>query len=260
MKPDSWGSTAPARSLNKVDEPIYMPPPMPNVSSPHHMYAHSMAAPFHAANPMENQPISRSNFNPHSYQVHSNMYSNASSMPPAIPASQPSQSFAIQHAVPYQHAHYTLCNSAEQNFSSQPHVAYPSANAQNYYQQPQFYPQQPMYPSQPAGYPAAPVPPPMSYSCAQSLPAHYQPNSSFYSNAQPSLPPAPKFDPYRPQPVGAYDIPRPPLLNPQDVYRPGGLLAMNQGPSLSGNASDHSYEQNQYVPSSSFANLSMLNH
>ena len=84
-----------------------------------------------------------------------------------------------------------------------------------------------------------------------------------YSNAEPQrsaqqpVPLGPKFDPYRPQPVGAYDIPRPPMLNPQDVYRPGGLLGMKQGPILSGNASDHSYEQNQYVPSSSFANLSV---
>ena len=100
----------------------------------------------------------------------------------------------------------------------------------------------------------------------------YPPNPSVYSYqtvsdsnrpiAQSTLPPMPaKFDPYRPQPVGAYDIPKmaqPILVNPQDVYRPGGLLGMNS----------YSYETNPYgqcIPSSSnsasvnssFANLSI---
>lgn len=89
-------------------------------------------------------------------------------------------------------------------------------------------------------------------------------------SVQPSLPSA-KFDPYRPQPIGAYDIPKP--LNPpvvsstppppppsqqqtissqppvtvQDVYRPGGLLSTNQPqiPSLSTN--NNNYNPNQYV-------------
>jgi hypothetical protein len=79
---------------------------------------------------------------------------------------------------------------------------------------------------------------------------------------QQPLPPT-KFDPYRPQPVGAYDIPKPqnapivspppqrqqtsptqPRVTPQDVYRPGGLLTTNP-PSLSTN--NNNYEQNQYV-------------
>jgi hypothetical protein len=87
-------------------------------------------------------------------------------------------------------------------------------------------------------------------------------------SAQQSLPP-PKFDPYRPQPVGAYDIPKPqnppivsppppppqqqqtiptqPRVTPQDVYRPGGLLSTNQPqiPSLSTN--NNNYDPNQFV-------------
>jgi len=115
-----------------------------------------------------------------------------------------------------------------------------------------------------------PPPPQMIYQpMAQSF---YPPNPSVYSYqtvsdsnrpiAQSTLPPMPaKFDPYRPQPVGAYDIPKmaqPILVNPQDVYRPGGLLGMNS----------YSYETNPYgqcIPSSSnsasvnssFANLSI---
>ena len=110
------------------------------------------------------------------------------------------------------------------------------------------------------------------------LPFAYQPHSNFvvpppstqtipmYQYPQ-TLPPLPTyFDPYRPQPVGAYDIPTtqpPPLfLNPQDVYRPGGLLGMTQRPMTNPN-----YDPNQFVQyapsSSSFANLSinpMSNH
>jgi hypothetical protein len=86
------------------------------------------------------------------------------------------------------------------------------------------------------------------------------------------------LNPYRPQPVGAYEIPKssqttfPPLLNPQDIYRPGGLLGMNQSqvPSSTMNNNNINYDQNQFVPyipsasvSASFANLSinsMSNH
>ena len=109
----------------------------------------------------------------------------------------------------------------------------------------------------------------------QSVPMNY---SSVYPAGPPptqSLPPAPppltRFDPYRPQPVGTYEIPNPPaqsigLINPQDVYRPGGLFRLAQtsamltsGPTTVNSISD---DQNQYVPTS-FTNLSlnpMLNH
>jgi len=88
-------------------------------------------------------------------------------------------------------------------------------------------------------------------------------------SAQQILPPA-KFDPYRPQPVGAYDIPKPQnppftpapqqqqqqqtipqpasRINPQDVYRPGGLLSTNppQIPSSS-STNNNNYDPTQFV-------------
>ena len=95
---------------------------------------------------------------------------------------------------------------------------------------------------------------------------------------QTSLPP--KFDPYRPQPVGAYDIPKPqyPLftraptlsqhreavspptrLNPQDIYRPGGLLSTNpsQVPSSSINNNNYNlYQVVQHAPATPLALIS----
>lgn len=114
--------------------------------------------------------------------------------------------------------------------------------------------------------PAQPYPiyPPAS---TQTIPMH-QPalqNPSMYQYSRPPLPA--KFDPYRPQPVGAYDIPTtqpPSFLNPQDVYRPGGLLGMTQQPMSTANYDPNQYVQ--YIPSSaasSFSNLSinpMSNH
>jgi hypothetical protein len=86
---------------------------------------------------------------------------------------------------------------------------------------------------------------------------------------QQPLPPA-KFDPYRPQPAGAYDIPKPmnppppppqqqqqqqqqqnispaPRINPQDVYRPGGLLSTNQSQVPSSSINNNNYDPNQFV-------------
>ncbi|UJR14946.1 hypothetical protein I4U23_001927 [Adineta vaga] len=90
-----------------------------------------------------------------------------------------------------------------------------------------------------------------------------------------SAQPPTKFDPYRPQPVGAYDIPKsqnpsfvppttpssqqqqnivPPTarLQPQDVYQPGGLLSTNtpQMPTSTinnNNNSNNNYNPNQFV-------------
>ena len=116
----------------------------------------------------------------------------------------------------------------------------------------------------PFAYQPYPIYPPAS---TQTIPM-YQPalqNPSMYQYPRPPLPA--KFDPYRPQPVGAYDIPTtqpPSFVNPQDVYRPGGLLGMTQRPMTNPNYDPNQYVQ--YIPSSAasaFSNLSinpMSNH
>ena len=175
------------------------------------------------------------------------------------------------------------------------HQAYqPPPTQQQVYQPPQ--PQQPMY--QPTQHPSYQHPayqvssiqqpahpsfaqqPPISQQMnhhqitqsAQGNPSQQPPNQpSTYQNptdpnrsTQQSIPPA-KFDPYRPQPVGAYDIPKPQnppnvstsqpppttipaRVNPHDVYRPGGLLTTNQSPMPSVPANNNNnYNPNQFV-------------
>jgi hypothetical protein len=179
---------------------------------------------------------------------------------------------------------YNQLQSFDQNFNVQPSMQYnppphstQSFPQQQYYTSQSFQPQQSVYPTP---------------SSSQTMPTHHSglQNPSIYqyqnisdpnrSNPQ-SLPSLPaNFNPYRPQPVGAYDIPKPSqttippppptFLNPQDVYRPGGLLGMNQTQISSSTMNNNNNEQNQFVPyipsasvSSSFANLSinsMSNH
>jgi hypothetical protein len=114
-----------------------------------------------------------------------------------------------------------------------------------------------------------PIPQP-PYQTPLQQPTNYQnqnvndPNRS----VQPPLPPA-KFDPYRPQPIGAYDIPKPqnppvvstppplqqqqqtiptqPRVIPQDVYRPGGLLTTNQPQVPTVSTNNNNYDLNQFV-------------
>jgi hypothetical protein len=105
-----------------------------------------------------------------------------------------------------------------------------------------------------------------------------QVNPAQQPTSQQSLPPA-KFDPYRPQPVGAYDIPKPqnppvasqtplpppaqqqqqqqqtiptqPRVAPQDVYRPGGLYTTNPQPTQSFPTNNNNYDSNPQ-PTQSF--------
>jgi hypothetical protein len=200
------------------------------------------------------------NFNPQQqlYQIQSPIHSEPSSMSFAsLPSVQTTQ-VTPQHSMPYQ------THSFAQNFGSQPpHMPYnppPHPPTQSFPQQ-QFYPSQSVYQPSP-----------------QTIPTHHSglQNPSIYQHQnfsdpnrpiQQSLPPLPaKFDPYRPQPVGAYDIPKtqqtiipPAIINPQDIYRPGDLLGMNQTQIPSSTIANNSYDQNQYVqfvPSASSASVS----
>lgn len=215
----------------KVDENIYRPSPISNTNNINNVYYHSMPGSNHLPVNIlkENEPI----FN--SQQL---------SMPYAPPTSlvQP-MPFA------YQPSMYSQPHS---NFVPPPVMHYNPPPAQPYS----------MYP--PSTTPSIP----MHQSTLQNPSIYQYPNTS--DTNHPRLPLPVKFDPYRPQPVGAYDIPltQPPvLLNPQDVYRPGGLSGMTQRPMTNPN-----YDPNQYIqymaPStasvaSSFSNLSinpMSNH
>ena len=136
------------------------------------------------------------------------------------------------------------------------------------YQQPSF--QQPMYQTPTIQQPTVQYQMNQQHT-AQPTQANPAPQPT---SQQPSLPA--KFDPYRPQPIGAYDIPKPsnppivsptphppppsqqqqtiptqPRVTPQDVYRPGGLLSTNPptAPSLSTNNNNYGPDQYvQYVP------------
>lgn len=151
---------------------------------------------------------------------------------------------------------------------------YPSSNVPNSSQQfsvpylPFGYQPHPNYMVPP---PTQPLPPQTIYppSSTQTIPMYPSTlqNPSMYQYPQ-SLPLLPtNFDPYRPQPVGAYDIPptQPPMLiNPQDVYRPGGLLGMAQQPIINPNQFvQYTSPSSSSSVASSFANLSinpMSNH
>ena len=135
----------------------------------------------------------------------------------------------------------------------------PSAQLQQPVQQPVYQPspQQQIY-QQPI-YQVSPIPQAVHPSFAQQIPqanTHQIPTDPNRS-VQQSLPSQPKFDPYRPQPVGMYDIPKPinqptitnpqTRINPQDVYRPGGLLTTNQTPMPSLSTNNNNYNPNQFV-------------
>ena len=187
---------------------------------------------------------STSNFQPPQYQP-----------PPPMPYLPPS-SYAPQY---YQQPIYAPATHLMQN------ATFPVQDFAGLHQQ--FYPPQPMHHYYPS--PVAPVRPEMpvqvnpAYFQAQPNPSMYQ-NSDFNRPNQQSLPlPLPaRFDPYRPQPVGAYDIPRSSsgLVNSQHLYRPDASLGTHPARLSSSSAHTMNNDQNQFVPflsSSSFANLSI---
>jgi hypothetical protein len=210
------------------------------------------------------------NFNP--YQLQSPIHSEPPSMHftlPSAPPTQSSSSFSGQYSMPYQQPTYNP------NFGGQPSMTYNPATTQSFPQQ-QFYSSQPFQPQQsvyqlPMHHQLSQPPPSQTiptYHSGLQHPSIYQ--SQNFSDLNPpiqqSLPPLPaKFDPYRPQPVGAYDIPNPQqtimpshLINPQDIYRPGNLLGMNQT-QIPSSFNNNNYDQNQfvqYIPSSSSASVS----
>ena len=174
---------------------------------------------------------------------------------------------------------------------SQP-VYQPPPPHQVIYQPPAAAPQQPIYQQPPTQHPMYQAPsapqsihhpsftqqpgPPMSMNQHYTVqPTHMNPSPNLNDTSRPTQQPPqppPKFDPYRPQPVGAYDIPKtqnpsgtpsipapmPPVqqqqtvatqprVHVQDVYRPGGLLTVNQPPVPSLPANNNNYNPNQHV-------------
>jgi len=279
MKPETWGSTR-NRSSTKVDENIYKPSPVTNMSSNSSFYnstiPHSGLLYSNIPNITEQTFTSLPNINPqHPYQVQSPIHSEQQSMPfappPLVQTTQVSSLFSSQHSMPYQtHSFDQNSTSFAQNFGNQPQMLYNPSSTQSFpqqQQQQQFYTSQSFQPQQ-SVYQSTPQTIPTQHSGLQHPSIYqYQNFSDPNRSIQPSLPPLPtKFDPYRPQPVGAYDIPKtqqniisPPLMNPQDVYRPGGLLGMNQTQIPSSTINNNGYDQNQfvqYIPTSSTASVS----
>jgi hypothetical protein len=283
MKPDTWGSSA------KVEENMYIPSPVSTRSGNSNIYGNTVPPSGRIYSNAGQNFTSAPTFNPHHYQVpspaHHSEQPSMSFAPPPVQTSQQPSSFAGQYPVPYQ------SHSIDQNFNGQSQMVYNPSSVQSFPQHQQFYNSQPTYqsfPSQQSVSLQQPIhqPPPQSILNQHSglqYPSMYQ--TQTYSDPhrpiQQSLPPLQvKFDPYRPQPVGAYDIPKAqqttipsaPFIHPQDVYRPGGLLGMNPTQMASSTMNNNNYDQNQFVqyipPSSasvpsSFANLSinsMSNH
>ncbi|CAF0735791.1 unnamed protein product [Adineta steineri] len=272
MKPDTWGSTA-NRSTPRIEDNIYMPPPPPQPTAVSHMnsnnsyYNNTMPSSGNLYSNMNGQPYtSLPNFN--SYQMQQPIRSELPQMHYAPPPQPSAPTIQQPSSFTYQQPMYNQSYSYDPNMNNQSQMSYNPSNTQSFPQQ-QFYPsqsQQPVYQ------------PPLQHQLSQPTyhsglqhPSMYQ-SQNFSNSNQQSVPHLPtKFDPYRPQPVGAYDIPNVQqntipshLINPQDIYRPGGLLGINQTQISSLN--NNNYDQNQfvrYIPSSSstvsssFANLTM---
>lgn len=277
MKPETWGSTATNHSSMKVEDNKYIPSTISNLNTNNSFHNDALSKPgsiySNVPQMIEQTHTSLPLLNSH------NPYQLQSSLP-----------FTFEQSMSYQKPTYNQQsntynqnpNLIAQNYNAKPQVTY-NVNAQSYPQQ-----QQQVYPSQSFQFQQSVYQPYMSQQMTQpttqtfsmqhsdlQYPSTYQyqnfsdPNRSVQQPVQ-SLPA--KFDPYRPQPVGAYDIPTnfstTPLIQPQDVYRPGGLLGLNQmhtmpTSSLLMNTSNN--DQNQYahyIPasnsiSSSFAHLSI---
>ncbi|CAF1153019.1 unnamed protein product [Adineta ricciae] len=252
MKPVSWGSTA-NRSASKVDENTYIPSPMSHRSTNNNFYSNVIPpANSFFSNISAQTYTSLPNCNSHELQspTHSDLTSiQYAPLPPTLTSS------VCQHSMPYHRPQFHHSYSYDQNFHGQlPSMYNSSISQQQYHPNPTFQTQQTVYSSQPVSvqhqisYPPSAQTTPIRQS-GLSHPSVYQYQNISDSNrsAQQSVPMLPsKFDPYRPQPVGAYDIPSH-AMNPQDVYRPGGFLGMNQTqvpPSIYNN---NSYGQNQFV-------------
>ncbi|CAF3260744.1 unnamed protein product [Rotaria sp. Silwood2] len=307
MKPETWSSKT-NRSSIKVEENMYMPPTMPAINTNTSFYTDRVlpTGPVYSnfSNITEQKFTTLPAFNTHNqFSVQSSIPFEQTSMPfrsspSSISTTQTSLPFSFEHSMSYQKPTYNQSNSFDQNstlfaqnYSSQLPMTYNPLDAQSFpqQQQQQFYPSQPFQSQQSVYQPfihhQLTQPTPQTFSSHQSdlqYPSNYQCQNFSDSNRtiQQSLPALPtKYDPYRPQPIGAYDIPTtrpttfpPPLIHPQDVYRPGGLLGINQtqisSPLMTYNNNDQS-QFVQYNPassasvSSSFANLSinsMSNH
>ncbi|CAF1156375.1 unnamed protein product [Rotaria sp. Silwood1] len=255
-KPETWGSKINQSSI-KIEENMYIPSTIsPNTS-------------FYTDRILPTGPV-YSNITEQTFSLH-NQFPIQSSIP-----------FSYEHSMPYQQPTYNQLNSFDQNstlfaqnYANQAQINYNPVNAQSFPQQQQ---QQQFYPTQSFQSQQSTYQPFIHHQSDLQYPSNYQCQNFSDSNRtiQQSLPT--KYDPYRPQPIGAYDIPTtfpppPPLIHPQNVYRPGGLLGINQTqiPSSSSmiNNNNHPSQYVQYNPtspasvSSSFANLSinsMSNH
>ena len=239
-----------------AQQTLYQPPP------PQHIIRQPSPTPqLTYQTPPPQQPIYQPPVQQPSYQ---------SQLPPqaVYQPSQPSQQPVYQPPPPQQPVYqpppppqqsvYQPPPPPQQPVYQQP-TYQPSAQLQQPVQQPVYQPspQQQIY-QQPI-YQVSPIPQAVHPSFAQQIPqanTHQIPTDPNRS-VQQSLPSQPKFDPYRPQPVGMYDIPKPinqptitnpqTRINPQDVYRPGGLLTTNQTPMPSLSTNNNNYNPNQFV-------------
>jgi hypothetical protein len=248
-------------------QPVYQQP------SSQHSFPQSLQQPtYQPPQQQMHQPPQQQMHQPPQQQMHQppqqQMY-----QPPQQPTHQPPQQQMYQppqqqmhqqptHQPPAPQQTFYQSHTSQQPLYQPPQQPLHQSPQQPINHQPSF--QQPMYQT----HQSLPQQPPHQAGLQQ--PSAYQNQNLGDSNrtVQQPLPPA-KFDPYRPQPIGAYDIPKPqnppytppqqqqqqqqqptmppPRINPQDVYRPGGLLSTNQPQAPSPSINNNNYDPNQYV-------------
>ncbi|UJR31730.1 hypothetical protein I4U23_019210 [Adineta vaga] len=286
MKPDSWGSSV-NRLASKVEDNIYIPPSMSHQKIYNNPYSNVIPPSNLLHSNLEGQTYT-SLPNCNSYQVQASTQPELTSMRYLLPSVSTTQESPVsRHTMPYQRPPFHHSHSYDQNFNAQipsmynhPSTTQPFSQQQPYYTNQTYQPQHVVYQSQPLSLHQQVSHPTHQSSLPHPSIFQYQNINDIHRSAQQAVPVlSSKFDPYRPQPVGAYEIPNTQqtmipshLINSQDIYRPGGLLGMNQTQFSQSPYNNNRYDQNQflqYIPppppssssstsvSSSFANLSI---
>ncbi|CAF4138483.1 unnamed protein product [Rotaria magnacalcarata] len=279
MKSETWSPRTANRSSMKIEETKFMQSTVPTLNANNSFHPDRIPPPPPSAGPLYSNMTEQT-------------YTN-------LPAFNSNNHYQVQSLLPLPNANLTSYQKLSdnqsnifnqnstlfaQNFNAQPPMSYNNVNTQPFpQQQQQFYSSQAFQPQQSVYQPflnqqLTQQPTSQNFSTRRvdlQYPFTHQDHNFSEPNRtiQQPLPPLPtKFDPYRPQPIGAYDIPTtqqtmlqpPSLIQYQDIYRPGGLLGLNQ--TYMPSATSMNNDRNQFVQHnpasstsivSSFANLSI---
>ncbi|CAF4256660.1 unnamed protein product [Rotaria socialis] len=239
MKSETWSPRTTNRSSIKIEETKFIQPTAPTLNANNSFYPDRISSP--SAGPLYSNLPEQTYTNQPTFN--SNTHHQVQSLLPLPNA----------NLISYQKLSHNQSNTFNQNstlfaqnFNARPPMSYSNVNTQPFPQQQQqqrFYSSQAFQLQQPVYQPFLNQQPTLQnfsiHRADSQYPSTYQSRNFSDSNRtiQQPLPPLPtKFDPYRPQPIGAYDIPTtqqttlqpPSLIQYQDIYRPDGLLGLNQ--------------------------------